>query len=218
MTTFHCENSLPASEKVEIQMLLAWYFKNVDRLDLLYNLRKKSRRRNYVSLRIIDYFVVNWTKSNPVTYWVMPDETIVSMDVFPDPPDSKARWFNVHESYKTNCKHYKKQGFDVFCRRTNDMFDVGFKSETQGTLLLNTNLRQLRFFAWAIDNGVLKYIEQHEKEIMDDMTDTLKYTERPTLTATDTVTHKKRKLKRFATYIQPMRQTESVGFKRSKCT
>jgi hypothetical protein len=220
MFGFPSERRVPRTEDDDINLLLNWFFQDTVRLEMMYDLRKSSRRRNFISLRLVDYFVVNYSKSKRVMYWVRPNGTIYPYDdEHPHAPIADAKWFNVHESYKMNCKDYTKQGFDTFCRQGNqDLFQVPFKRPVRGTLILETNLRQLRFFAWAIKNGVLNYVQAHEKEITDDMVWTLKHTERPALRPTDTVTHKKRKLKKCNSFVQPMQAQSNVGFKRSRCT
>lgn len=221
-TTMFKSNCITQSEKYEIQMLLDWYFKDMSRLETLYTIRTSSRRREFISLRLIDFFVVNYCKSKPVSYWILPNgDYKLYVDGDTDPVEG-GTLFNVYESYKVNGSFYHKRGFDMFCRQSrsdnSDMFEVMFQSKSNGAVILHTNLRQLRFFVWAIKNHVIDYIQQHKQEIMEDMNATLNNTERPVVRPNEHVTHKKRKLKTCCTVFHAIEEYEHIGFKRNRCT
>jgi hypothetical protein len=93
-----------------------------------------------VSLRVIDWFITNYSRVNDVNY------------VHPTKPNLN---FSVHDSYKSQLKAYSKRQFDPFCRRMRINFHF---SPTEKVV---TTVGQLNFFRWAIENGVMSYINDH---------------------------------------------------------
>jgi len=99
----------------------------------------------HISLRLVDWFITNYSKSYKTTYTI------------------NDRTFNVHASYKAQLKAYSKKRFDPFCR------DTRIKFYYTKTKCLNTTVGQLNFFKWAIINKILEYIIDHLNEIELDM-------------------------------------------------
>ena len=62
---------------------------------------------------------------------------------------------DVNGDYKDVLKSFHKVGFDAFKRKGSDPSEAP--------------LRQMNFFRWAIENGVVSYVAQHAKEIESDM-------------------------------------------------
>ena len=103
-----------------------------------------------VSLRVVEWFVTNYSKKFNVSYPLL--------------VDGVERQFMVHFHYKRELKAYSKRLFDPFCRRERIRFQV------QGAPPLEeTTVGQLNFFRWAIENGVLAYILEHAAAIETDM-------------------------------------------------
>lgn len=96
-----------------------------------------------ISLRVIDWFVTNFSREFDVSYCH---------------PETQMP-FLVHDAYKSQLKAYSKRQFDPFCRRTriNFYYKKGSK--------VVTTVGQLNFFRWAIGTGVLAYIEKHQDAI-----------------------------------------------------
>ena len=111
---------------------------------------------NKISLRIIDWFVTNYSKKNNTCYMVNNN----NIDINGDNPESKQ--FNIYYSYKTQLKSYSKKQFDPFCRRDRLEFKINNDS-------IISTVGQLNFFKWAINNSVLDYINIYYKEIENDM-------------------------------------------------
>lgn len=139
-----------------------------------------------VSLRIIDWFVTNYSKKKNVGYRLDDDKQFI-----------------VYLNYKSQLRAYSKKQFDPFCRRERisyyysdreeDMINKNHikkrtpKKESEhtqsaqpkteepkqdhpeGTLELVTTVGQLNFFRWAIDNKVLGYIHDNLSDIEEDM-------------------------------------------------
>ena len=114
-----------------------------------------------ISLRIIDWFVTNYSKKNNVFYHIYKTKTGKKTLVAKD--NSFHSQFNTYYSYKSQLKSFSKKRFDPFCRR--DRIDYVYESGKK----LETTIGQLNFFKWAIDNMVIDYIKQHIEEIEEDM-------------------------------------------------
>jgi hypothetical protein len=88
-----------------------------------------------ISLRLIDWFVTNYSKQHSVSYVLNGQE------------------FLIYTNYKAQLKAYSKKLFDPFCRRERIMFQI------QGFPLFQTTVGKLNFFRWAIEKGVLNYMK-----------------------------------------------------------
>ena len=106
--------------------------------------------KSYISLRIIDWFVTNYSKKNNISYFM----------------DNKQ--FIVFLNYKSQLKAYTKKQFDPFCRRHRIEFYY------QPNACFTTTVGQLNFFKWAIENNILEYIEQNVEEIEKDMNQSIR--------------------------------------------
>ena len=102
-----------------------------------------------ISLRIMDWFVTNYSKKHYTVY-----------DLLGNGP----KRFKVYVDYKLKLRAYSKKRFDPFCRW--DRINVPHKN---GTTYIQTTLGQLNFFKWAIENEVLRYIEENYTAIETDM-------------------------------------------------
>jgi len=99
-----------------------------------------------ISLRIIDWFATNYAKKFFTVYEI-----------------SANRRFKVYVDYKLKLKAYSKRRFDPFCRW--DRITIPYSNGT----FIQTTIGQLNFFKWALENGVVAYIEKNYGTIEDDM-------------------------------------------------
>jgi len=99
-----------------------------------------------ISLRIIDWFATNYAKKFFTVYEV-----------------GANRRFKVYVDYKLKLKAYSKRRFDPFCRW--DRITIPYSNGT----FIQTTIGQLNFFKWALENGVVAYIEKNYSDIEDDM-------------------------------------------------
>ena len=106
-----------------------------------------------ISLRIMDWFVTNYSKKHYTVY-----------DLLGSGSGSGAKRFKVYVDYKLKLRAYSKKRFDPFCRW--DRINVPHKN---GTTYIQTTLGQLNFFKWAIENEVLRYIQENYTAIETDM-------------------------------------------------
>jgi len=106
-----------------------------------------------ISLRIMDWFVTNYSKKHYTVYDLVENVSI-----------NRQKRFKVYVDYKLKLRAYSKKRFDPFCRW--DRINVPHKN---GTTYIQTTLGQLNFFKWAIENEVLRYIHENYTAIETDM-------------------------------------------------
>ena len=148
---------------------------------------------NKISLRIIDWFVTNYSKKNNISYYL----------------SSKQSQFIVYLSYKNQLKAFSKKQFDPFCRRARIEY-IYDKDK-----YLTTTIGQLNFFKWALENEIIDYIDVHLKEIEKDMNKNIrKNTKKMTPTSNKVKSKRKRReLSACATkYVNKMEHNVTLDF------
>jgi len=97
-----------------------------------------------ISMRLIDYFVTNYSKKYRVNYNII--------------DNNNSFIFNVYSSYKSQLKAYNKKYFDPFSRGNRIPFF--FPNDC-----IITTIGQLNFFKWFISNKIINYIRKHIDDI-----------------------------------------------------
>ena len=123
------------------------FYSNSEILDTMLNIINGESR---ISLRIVDWFSTNYAKKNYTVYDL--EDTMGS-----------TRRFKVYNDYKLKLKAYSKKRFDPFCRW--DRVMIPYRNEQ----CIQTTIGQLNFFKWALENKVIKYIEDNYTTIEHDM-------------------------------------------------
>jgi len=122
---------------------------------------------NKVSLRIIDWFVTNYSKKYNIYYSIYKEKEC-GEKTFESEGNEHIKLFNTYHSYKSQLKSYSKKKFDPFCRR--DRINFEYTCEKGETKSIETTIGQLNFFKWAIDNLIIDYIILNYSIIEEDMT------------------------------------------------
>ena len=125
--------------------LMAFYNKN-NNLD---KILKIINGESQISLRLIDWFATNYSKKNFTVIEHIKEEKTIRTKVYVD--------------YKLKLKAYSKKRFDPFCRW--ERINIPYKNDSY----IQTTIGQLNFFRWALENNVVKYIENNYSEIETDM-------------------------------------------------
>jgi hypothetical protein len=89
--------------------------------------------KSKISLRLLDWFVTNYSKTNPI---------IINN-------------INIYLNYKSQLKAFSKKQFDPFCRRERIIY---YYSNDESIL---TTVGQLNFFKWLFEYDILNYIQKH---------------------------------------------------------
>jgi hypothetical protein len=135
-----------------LMISLTQFFKDKNNLD---KMLKIIYSKSIISLRILDWFVTNYSKKNNTSYLITENNKNVIK-------------FIVYLDYKSQLKAYSKHVFDPFCRRTR----ISFYDQNNNEI--ETTVGQLNFFRWAINNGILDYVEKNIKTIENDMNNSIK--------------------------------------------
>jgi len=128
---------------VLLNKLVEYYKKDGEKMEKMLNVINGVSR---ISLRIVDWFVTNYAKKHYTVYDVK----------------DKQR-FKVYIDYKLNLKAYSKRRFDPFCRW--QRITIPYDEDKY----IQTTIGQLNFFKWALENDVVKYIENNYSDIEIDM-------------------------------------------------
>ena len=142
---------------VLLNSLQKYYMENRNSSKLLEILKEED---NKISLRIIDWFVTNYSKKNNIYYSIF--ETPTKKKTFVCENNKIVKQFNTYHAYKSQLKSFSKKKFDPFCRRDRITFDCNGTS-------IETTVGQLNFFKWAIDNLIIDYIKEYYDKIEMDM-------------------------------------------------
>jgi len=135
------ENSSSSSAIEILKVSIIKFFTNKENIDRFLPI---VNRTSLVSLRLLDYFCVNYSRSNPVVYMITD------------------KYVDVHSSYKNQLKSYSKKMFDPF--RRNTRITIRYDNER-----FDTTLGQLCFFRWCLTHNVLDYVEKNIAAISEDM-------------------------------------------------
>lgn len=138
------------------------FYSKKENFEDLYNI---INGKDNVSLRLIDWFVTNYSKKTNVVYILNKKEGKIIQDKIRN--TENLYQINVFQEYKSQLKAFSKKKFDPFCRRERINFNCSDK-------VINTTLGQLNFFRWAISNRIIDYIEINKSQIEDDMNISLK--------------------------------------------
>lgn len=126
------------SQEQWVLVRLERFYQNSQRLD---RIKSILNGKSNISLRLIDWFVTNYSKKYNISYMTQKNKHVI-----------------VYLAYKSHLKAYSKKMFDPFCRWKRIRFHD-----------CETTVGQLNFFEWAIEDEVLDYIEKHHSNIQTDM-------------------------------------------------
>jgi len=124
-------------------------------LDTLLNI---INGESIVSIRILDWFISNFSKKNDTCYRIK--------------INGKISHFNVFNEYNNQLIGYSKLYFDPFCRRKRKIM-YHYKTDNRNVKFI-TSIGQLNYFKWAIKNKIIMYVTDNITEIENDMKKTLK--------------------------------------------
>jgi len=149
------------------------YYKKKDNFSKIVKILNNEAK---ISLRIIDWFVTNYSKKNNIIYEICIDDNNlkyylndeITNDLTNTSLELKThklyKQFIVFLNYKSQLKAYSKKQFDPFCRRERIQFSINDSSDK-----IVTTIGQLNFFKWAIDNLIIDYINDNIDIIDNDM-------------------------------------------------
>lgn len=119
------------------------FYKNCDK-DNITRMVDIINSDSKISLRILDWFVTRYSK------------TIVT-------DNDKC---DIHISYKSQLKSYKKIYFDPFRRRKKFFYHFNIEDKD---IKIYTTLGQLNFFMWAINNNIIDFVQDNFDLVINEM-------------------------------------------------
>ena len=146
------DSIIKSKSEILLDGLTEFFWENNERINQMLPIINGQSK---ISLRVLDWFVTNYCRKNKTKYKVKDENDNIEK-------------FIVHIEYKGQLKAFNKKLFDPFCRRSRIQFKYN-KDE-----MIVTTIGQLNFFKWAIKNDIIKYVEEHVKEIDKDMTQSKK--------------------------------------------
>lgn len=138
------QNSIYTTQNSLLLNNLLKFYAQDDNMDYMLRIINGESK---ISLRIIDWFATNYAKKYYTLYSI----------------HNTGRRFKVYVDYKLKLKAYSKKRFDPFCRW--DRINVPYK----GDKYIQTTIGQLNFFKWALENDVIRYVEENYANIEKDM-------------------------------------------------
>ena len=159
ITTNTCPKTSPKHVKISKNALskdsillssLTDFFNESENLKTFLNIYNKKSK---ISLRVLDWFVTNYSKKNNTIYEIE--------------KRGKLKNFIVYLEYKAQLRAYSKKQFDPFCRRERIVFYINEHE-------ILTTIGQLNFFRWAIENKIIQHVEKNLNEIDNDMNTSIK--------------------------------------------
>jgi hypothetical protein len=160
MSIYHSSN-LNTQNDLLMKNLMDFYNQRENLNKMLRIINGETR----ISLRIVDWFVTNFSKKYYTVYEIQ--------------NRGEQSRFKVYNDYKLKLKAYSKKRFDPFCRW--ERITVPYENEK----FMETTIGQLNFFKWAIENKIIDYIESNYTTIDDDMNMRNSTSKRRTPTDTD---------------------------------
>lgn len=152
------------------QMILSYMeqFYNDKNSDKLYKLL-----RGRTSIRLIDYFVTNYSKKNRSNIIISSEKketqnkhdfkgSSKNIEMVAKQPKGNNQIFNIHSSYKSQLKAWNKKYFDPFSRGDRIPFFLKDKC-------IITTIGQLNFFKWFITNKIYRFIKENYEDIEKNM-------------------------------------------------
>ena len=151
VSTFEKKNNISSKKDLLMESLINFFSikENLDRIKPIINGNDETKNKPKMSLRILDWFVTNFSKKNNISYHVK--------------LNNKSKNFIVYLDYKAQLKAYSKKQFDPFCRRERILF-----FDHNGNEIVTT-VGQLNFFRWSLENNILDFIIDNFKIIEEDM-------------------------------------------------
>lgn len=120
--------------------------------------------KHKLSLRMIDWFVTQYSKIHNIIYWIHNDNIY---DLLPDDIKEfdKLKKINLYYDYRDQLRSYTKLNFDSFRRHNRITFFIN----EEKTDKIETTIGQLNFFRWIFNNKILLYALNNYDKIYNEM-------------------------------------------------
>ena len=146
MATVSCDDvsKLSNTDIVLLESILEYYNDNHEHIIKFLGVVK---RKNGMSLRVIDWLVTNYSKEHSITISIQDGHL---------PRD-------LNRDYQKNLNAYNKRALDPFSRR--NKINVKVSHENNDVEHRATSIGQLNFFRWFFRNSVDVYLSKEKRKI-----------------------------------------------------
>jgi hypothetical protein len=125
--------------------------------------------KHELSLRMIDWLVTRYAKTNNIIYWI--NET--TDNIYYHLPDNynneKYKKITLYLDYRAQLKSFKKFNFDAFRRHDRISFKINNDDDNDEDKYIETTIGQLNFFKWAFNTKIITYAIENQKKIYENM-------------------------------------------------
>ena len=133
-------------------------------------LKKIINGKHELSLRMIDWLVTRFAKTNNIIYWINDNDNDNKIyNYLPDNDEliknDKFKKITLYLDYRAQLKSFKKFNFDAFRRHKRIFFKINEKNDEY----IETTIGQLNFFKWAFNNKIINYAIENQKNIYENM-------------------------------------------------
>ena len=181
---------ITSQEHILIKSLEKFY-EDTDNMDIMLPIVKGYSN---ISMRLIDYFVTNYSKKHRVSYNIK--------------SNNNTYIFNVYSSYKSQLKAFNKKYFDPFSRGNRIPFF--FPDDC-----IITTIGQLNFFKWFISHKIIDYVKENLEDIENDLDLTKNQTKKNKIKKKTIRSKKPSNYVRKCNYsMKPVKQVSLDGSKR----
>ncbi|AAR26829.1 FirrV-1-A5 [Feldmannia irregularis virus a] len=133
---------LTTSEELLLSSVLTWYNQDADRVK---ELMQFIERNKCLSLRVIDWFVTNYSRNTPI---------MMERDGLPR---------DLYKDYQKNLSSYKKKYMDPFARRKRITILMFGQTERTSTI------GQLNFFRWFLGSNIRQLLDERKQAVEHEM-------------------------------------------------
>ena len=153
------------SNELLLNSLNSFYSNNEE-----YKLKNIIDSKHLLSLRMIDWLVTRFAKTNNIIYWINDNNNDDKIYNFlPDNDEiiknDKFKKITLYLDYRAQLKSFKKFNFDAFRRHKRIFFKINDKTDEY----IETTIGQLNFFKWAFNNKIINYAIDNQSIIYENM-------------------------------------------------
>ena len=121
--------------------------------------------KHELSLRMIDWLVTRYAKTNNIIYWINEFDDNIYYNLPDNYNNEKYRKITLYLDYRAQLKSFKKFNFDAFRRHDRISFNINKDNEDY----IETTIGQLNFFKWAFNTKIITYAIENQKKIYENM-------------------------------------------------
>ena len=123
--------------------------------------------KHELSLRMIDWLVTRYAKTNNIIYWINETNDNIYYNLPENYNNEKYKKITLYLDYRAQLKSFKKFNFDAF--RRHDRISFNINNNNCDDDFIETTIGQLNFFKWAFNTKIITYAIENQKKIYENM-------------------------------------------------